>query len=878
MIARFLTFWRAFWRRGDWERDLADELAEHVELRALDLERRGIPPAEARRRARIELGAAESHKEECRSSMGLRIIDEFRQDLRYAIRVLRRSPGFTAVAALSLALGIGANTVVFGVMNALVLRPLPVPSPSQVYFVQRSNQSNLSFPNYRDLRDRSTTFTGMAASRIAPLSLEGDDGSRRVWSYLVSGNYFEMLGIQPAVGRFFGSDTDRARGASPYAVLSYACWRQRFGGDPRVIGRSVRINTLPFTVVGVAPRGFQGTEVFYWPDVWLPISMQAQVEGNSWLDERGSFNSWVVGRLKPEITPYQAEADLNAIAASLAREYPSVNEGLRIRLSRPGLVGDVLRGPVRAFMLGVLALAGLVLLAACANLANLLAARAADRHRELAIRQSIGAGRGRILRQLLTESVMLGAMGGVAGCALAVVLLRLLSGYRPPVDFPVAFALEPDPRVLAFAAAVSLLSGILFGIAPARQAWRSDPNRALKGGAAPVGRRWAFRDLLLAAQVAVCCTLVLGCLVAFRGLSSALAMPLGFERRGAAVAGYDLGLAKYDRAKGAAFQRRSLEAAASLPGVTAAAFADSLPLSLNQSNRTVFREDAADFRLTRGISAGYYEVSPGYFRAAGTRLIGGREFDWRDDAGDPAVAIVNETFARVVTGSRDAVGRRFLHGRNRPVEIVGVVEDGKYETLTEQPTPAVFLPAMQEYSGTTVLIARSSTLPETQLAMQLRRVVTGLDASLPVYDCGSVEQILEFAFVPARAATVALGAFGVLAMMLAVTGIYGMASYAVSRRVREIGIRVAVGAAPRQALGFVFSRILWMLAAGSGAGLALGIAGGRALGSIVYQATPRDPVVLIAVPVAMALIGLASVLGPARKVVSVDPLQALRAE
>lgn len=880
MFARLRSTWRALRHRIEWERDLEEELRWHVERRAEELRRAGLARGEAERRARLELGARESYKEQCREAHGLRWPDELLQDLRYASRVLRRSPGFTVVAVLSLALGIGANTVVFSVVNALVLKPLPVSSPNELHFVQANNYPSHSFPNYRDLRDRNTTFSGLVAYRIAPMGLQAGDAARRVWGYLATGNYFDMLGVRPVLGRFFHPEDDRQPGASPFAVLSYTCWQNRFAADPQIVGKTIRINSLPYTVLGVAPGGFHGTELFYWPEIWVPMMMQPQIESFSWLEARGTFNSWVIGRLKPGVTPQQAEANLNAIAAALAKEYPANNEGLKLKLAKPGLVGDVMRAPTEAFMGGVMALAGLVLLGACANLASLLAARASDRHHELAIRVSIGAGRGRIVRQLLTEALLLSVAGGVAGCGLAVALLRLLSQWRAPLDFPVRFEVDPDGRVFAFALAASLVTGILFGIAPARQAWSADPHQALKGiplGGAG-GRRWAFRDFLLAAQVALCCVLVTACFVSLRGLARALATPLGFEPRGVSVVGFDLGLAGYSGQEGKSFQRRALEAVALLPGVTAAAYASSLPLSINQSSTTVFPEEAADFRRVKGKQTTYYDVSPGYFRALGTRLLAGRDFTWHDDGKAPGVAIVNETFARQALGKPDAVGRRFRYGRGRPlVEVIGVVEGGKYETLIEQPRPAIFRPASQSYNADTVLIVRSS-LPESEVAMQMRQAVAGLDSRLPLHGVGSVTQMLGLAFFPARAASIALSAFGVLAVMLAITGIYGLATYAISRRVREIGIRVAVGARPWQVLRFVLGRTALLVAIGSCLGLALGLATGRVLSSVVYQASSRDPLVLAAVSLTMALIGFGASCGPARRALSIDPLRALRHE
>jgi macrolide transport system ATP-binding/permease protein len=879
MLGRMRRTWRAIRRRSDWERDLDAELHFHAERRTDDLIRSGLTRAEAERQARLELGAREAYKDDCRAAQGLRWPDELSQDLRYAVRTLRQSPGFALVAILSLALGIGANTVVFGVLNALILKSLPVHSPEELFNLQGGHHPTQSFPNYRDLRDRNTAFSGLIAYRTTPMGLDTADGAHRVWGYLATGNYFDVLGVKPALGRFFQPEDDRQPGASPYAVLSYACWQSRFAADPQIAGKTIRINALSYTVLGVAPRGFQGTELFYQPELWVPMMMQPQVEGRSWLDNRSTFNSMLIGRLKPGVTRSQAETNLSAIAAALAKEYPASNEGLKLRLVRPGLMGDAIRAPAEAFTAGVMTLAGLVLLAACANLASLLAARAADRHRELAIRVSLGAGRGRIVRQLLTETIVLSLLGGAAGYGLAATLLRILSHLRAPLDFPVQFEVDPNGRVFLFAVAVSIAAGILSGLAPARQAWRMDPYQSLKGApSGATGRRWALRDLLLTAQVAVCCVLLTACFVSVRGLSRALSTPLGFEARGLAVAGFDLGLAHYTQPDAQNLQRRALDAAAQLPGVTAAAYSNSTPLSIDQSSSLVFAEKETDFGPSKAKQVSYFDVSPGYFRTMGTRLIAGRDFTWRDDKNAPRVAIVNETFARKLFGTRDAIGLRFRYARNDPpIEVIGVVEAGKYSTLTEAPRPALFRPAAQSYNATTTLLVRSR-LPEAEVAGQLRKAIGDLDGRLPLYGVGSLTQMLGFAFFPSRAATVALSAFGVLAIMLAITGIYGLAAYAVSRRIRDIGIRIAVGARSWQVLRSVLGHTAALLAIGSSLGLALGLAAGQVLSSVVYEASARDPLVLAAVALTMAVVGLGAALAPARQALSIDPIRALREE
>ncbi len=806
-------------------------------------------------------------------------------DLLYALRTLRRSPGFAVVAILSLALGIGANTLVFSVVNALVLKPLPIAKPERVVFVQPEGRGgSLSFPNYRDLRDRNVTFDGLVGYRISPMNIDASGaggGALRAWGYLATGNYFDVLGVAPAFGRVFHASDDRQPGDAPLVVLSYDYWTSHFAADPAIVGRAIRINRLPYTVIGVAPRGFRGTERFYRPDVWVPMMMQAQIEiGNPWLENRATSNTWIAGGLKPGVTPAVALANLNAVAAAIAREHPQSDEGLRLKLASPGFVGDALGQPVKAFTLGLLALAALVLLVACANLASVLAARGADRQRELAIRISIGAGRGRIVRQLLTESVLLAALGGAAGCGLATIGARALSAWRAPIDLPMQFDVAVDPAVLLFACIVSLCAGVLFGVAPARRASTVDPNTAIRDGHDARASRgaWPLRDLLVGVQVAVCFVLVAACLLSLRGLQQALTMPLGFDPRGVSMVGFELGLGGYSTEEGKRFQQRALAAVERLPGVAAAAYGNSLPLSIDQSSTRIHAIEESTARASDMPRAVRYEVSPAYFRTLGIRQLQGRDIDWRDTADRPRVAVVNETFARSILHTRDAIGRRVRYGwSDVPIEVVGVVENGKYQSLTESSQSVIFVPMMQSYNTTTTMLARSAVPPE-QMVAGIRQAIAALDPQLPLYGTGSVEQMLGFVLFPNQVAAVALTAFGLLGIMLAATGIHGTVAYAVSRRRREIGIRLAVGAPAASVLRLVLGRMMMIIAAGAAAGSLLALAAGRMLSRVVYQASPHEPITFIAVGAILLAAGAVSCWVPARRSLRIEPMIALRPE
>jgi predicted permease len=806
----------------------------------------------------------------------------FFHDLRYALRKLRQSPGFALTAILTLALGIGANVVVFSVLNALILQPLHYSHPDRVVFLQRTNNGYgvSSYPDYRDLRDRNASFSSLALFRMEQVGMETSGIAQPVWGYEVSGNYFHTLGVKPFLGRTLQPSDDIHPGAGAYIVLSYDAWHTLFAGDRNIIGKTIHLNKSPYMVVGVAPPNFVGTEHWFAPQFWVPVSNQAQLDGSDWLQDRGNQNIWLIGRLKPGVTHAAAAANLDAMSRQLAKEYPRSDATLAYRITRPGLMGDILGGPVRAFLWGIMLLAFLVLLAACANLGSLFGARAADRSRELAVRVAVGASRARILRQLLTESVVLSVAGGAAGLLMAVSLLQALNTWQPISDFGGQIVVHPDGWVYLFAMVASLLTGMVFGSVPARQVWKTDPNQAMKSGAnlVPAKRGWPVSDVLLTGQIAICCLLVTASLVAVRGLVRTLHANLGFAPNGVTVASLNLGLDGYTNDTAAPMQRKLLDAVAHLPGVTSAAYANTTPLSISQSSTGIFFFETTDFSTrNEKFDANYYRISPRYFSTAGTRLLAGREFTWQDDAKSPRVAIVNQTFARRLFGTDDAVGRYFRSGGKHPVQIVGIVEDGKYTTVAEDPQAALFYPILQSPDWETTLLVRSSR-PGPAMAAEVRSAIRKVDGTIPISALASWQNNLSTALLPSYAATAALGAFGALAILLSLTGIFGVASYSVSRRMRELGIRVALGASHRQVLGAALRRPIVLLAFGSCAGLLAGIAASRLLASIVYQATPNDPLVLAGVVLTMLLIGAFATWIPARRVLSVDPVQVLREE
>ena len=802
------------------------------------------------------------------------------QDFRYALRQLWHSPGFALTAIITLALGIGANVVVFSVLNSLVLHPLRLPDANRLYTVQHAQNGfiSLSYPDYKDLRDRNTALTGLALYRFTRFGLETKEGTQAVWGDEVSGNYFNLLGVRPLLGRLIRPSDETVAGASPYVVMSYGSWHDRYAGNPGIVGKTVQINGHPYTVLGVAPKSFHGTERFLWPQMYVPVMNEPQLEGYDMLKNRDDSSMWAIGKLKPSVTPQQATANLNAVAAQITREHPLQDADMRMKLVKPGLVGDILSGPVHGFLMGMMILAGLVLLAACANLGSLFAARAADRSRELAIRVAVGASRTRILRQLLTESIVLSILGGAGGCVFAVAILQALSDWHLSFGIPMQVVVNPDAGVYVFSFLLSLVAGMLFGLVPARQIWRTDPNLVVKNGADAgfAGRKWSTRDLLLAAQIALCCVLVTSSLVALRGLARAMHSSFGFNPAHVTMAGLDLRMAGYSDEQAATLQRRLLDAVSHLPGVTAAAYANSTPLAPNYSSTTVYPPGTTVFKASNGVNASYYKMSPGYFRAAGTLLLAGREFSWHDDAKAPKVAIINELLAHKLFGNHPAVGRYFPANDGKgKFQVIGVVENGKYNTLSEDPTPAIFYSILQNTDSSMTLLVRSQRDPQ-QMVPDVLAAIHHVDGQLPVLFLSSWQDQLALVLFPARVATAALGVFGALAILLAITGIFGLASYTVSRRMRELGIRVALGASHRQVLRAALRRPLVLLTGGSLVGLGLGIAASRLLASIVYQATPYDPLVLAGVVFTMLLVGALATWIPATRVLRVDPSQVLR--
>lgn len=874
------------WLRHLFERqqiynDFAEEIQQHLAEKIDALMAEGMSREQAEHAARRDFGNIARIEEAGHEAWMWPRVESLLADLRFALRRLRRSPAFALTAILTLAVGIGANVVTFSVLNGMLLRSIDVPHPQNLFEIGVGPDGNYgqSYLDYLDLRDRNRSFTGMALWKSIHVGISVHKSVAESWGNAATGNYFDMLGLRPTLGRFFHASDEHGRGSAPYIVLAYDYWQRHFAADPHVIGSTVLLNQFPFTVIGVAPQDFHGTSYFFWPDYWIPAANAEQVTGWDDYDWRDHRDFTLLGRLRPGVTPQQATADLNAIAAQMAKHDPR-DQGLTMRVRRPGPAGDR-NSSMKTTLFCVTFLAALVLLAACSNLAGIFAARAADRSSELAIRLALGAGRWTVVRQLLTETVLLSVIGGIVGTFIARLLLGMLTYYRSD-DFPTHYLIAPDFRVYLVAIFLSIASGIFFGILPARQVWRTDVVRAVRSGYAFAGsfRRFAVRDVLLFIQIIVCTLLVGSSLVAVLGMARALRVPLGVNPRGVTLAQLDLKVAGVPDAQSRLVQKRLLDAAAALPGVTAAATSDYVPLSGGATGWAVYHWETTDLLLSHAVfGAITYSVSPGYFQVAGTRLLSGRDFTADDKRGSPIVAIVNETFARRLFGTINVVGQRFKLFDPAGFQIVGVVEDGKYFNPTEESQPAVYIAYAQgigQYidSGPVTVLVRSP-LPQDQIIRELHHALSQVVTTAPI----SVQpwsDPVERSLMLVRTATIVLAVLGFMAALLAVTGIFGMASYAVSRRAREQGIRIALGAQRFQVMRAMLARPILILLCGSSLGILGAVFAAGILTHLVSFATTRDPLVLTAVALTMLLLGVIATWVPARRSLAIDPASLLR--
>jgi predicted permease len=771
--------------------------------------------------------------------------------------------------------------VVFSVMNSFVVRPGNVPHAESLYELQRGDEATAfeSYPNYLDLRDRNHTFANVMAWNITSVGLDTGDNPTREWIVEASGNYFDGLGVEPYLGHFFHASDERGPNSAPYAVLGYAFWHTHFHDDRGVIGRVIQLDKHPFTIIGVVPPDLHGALLFIDPNLYVPIVEHPLLSPDDMNDRGYRWIFMTMGRLKPGVATGQATADLNAIGADLERQYPKQVGKMTFSLAAPGLYGDRLGKPTRAFLGGLMGLAALILLAGCANLGSLFSARAMDRSREVALRLALGSNRRRIVRGLFTEALLVSLLGGTAGLLGSVVLLRALSAWQPFPRWPMQVPVNPDSRVYVMALLLTLTTGFLFGAVPIKQILRINPYEIVKAGLGGCGRsRLSARDVLLVVQIAICAVLVTASLVAVRGLMRSLHGNMGFRLENTMLVDTDLSMAGYRGERVAQMQRRMIEALQTIPGVESVGLNDNVPLGDGSSDTAVYFDTTTDLRPANAAGHPYiYNVSPGYFHAAGTSLLGGRDFTWDDGEKAPQVAVVNPEFARRMFGSStNALGKYFKLRDGTRAQVVGIAEQGKYESLTEDPMPTIYRPILQSPSTDTWLVVHSERDPAL-LEPAMRKRLHEIDPGLPVYVQTHIGEMGPILFGP-RMATVALGVMGFMGAMLALTGVFGMAAYSVSKRLRELGIRIALGAKRREVLKSALGRAVRLLAVGSVAGLGLGLVASRVLAMVVAQATPGDPLVLSGAVLAMAVLGLVATWIPAQRALGIDPMKLLREE
>ena len=814
------------------------------------------------------------------------------QDLRYSLRSLSRTPAFTAAAILSLGLGIGANTTMFTVINALFLNPLPVDRPAELAAVNTLDTKNttqfgnimpLSHPNLIDLRQGNDAFAGLAGySMPIGLVMASDGGPEPLFSQLVTGNYFDVLGLRPAAGRFFTPEEDSTPGTHAVAVLSHRFWQRRFGGRPDIAGSTIRLNTIEFTIVGVAPPGFMGISALIGPDLWLPSMMAPLLlprESATWLTDRTALSFNGVARLAPGVELAQAQARTSTLARALERAYPRENAGRGVSLM-PLNEATIFPGMRQGLLLGglvLMAVVGLVLLIACSNVANLLLARASGRRPELATRLALGAGRGRIVRQLLTESFLLSAAGGAFGLALGAWGRNVLWSFRPEAVADNFIALPIDARVLAFSIGLSLLTGAIFGLVPAWQASRATLVDAMKdaraSGSAGVGT--TLRSALVVGQVALSLIAMVAAALFLRGIQQAYAIDPGFDASKLAVLSVNPQQARYDRPRTEQFYRDVRERLADVPGVEAVSWSANQPLWAKLYRR-VSLEAQVQQDGTTSILTLTNIVDVGYFRTLGVAMHAGRDFSPEDRAETLPVAIVNETMAAKYWPGRDPLGRRVqFEGEPTPREIIGIVATTKYQTLGEAPQPCIFVPLAQHYTDAMVLYVRTAGDPAAMVGT-MERQVRALGPDVPVSFGSSVRSLLAQSLWMIKFGVGLLAAFGLLALALASVGIYGVMAYSVAQRTREVGLRIALGADPSSVRRLVMGQAMRLV----GIGLVLGLGGAlllaRAMSSLLYGLSSVDSVSWIAASVTLVAVAAMASYLPARRASRIDPAISLR--
>jgi predicted permease len=807
--------------------------------------------------------------------------------LRHAIRRLRRSPGFTAIAILSLALGIGANTAIFSVVNAVVLKKPPVTDPDRLVDVYVDmpgfSATPPSYPEYEDVRNRTDVFSGVATMAMSMVRRDLDDGVVMLPAELVSGNLFRVLGLRPTAGRLLVPEDDTSPGSGRVVVLAYDYWQRAFDGRPDAVGRDIRLNGQAYTIVGVAPEDYDGTLRGFAPDLYAPITMinHLQPLGGDALSRRGQHAYFTKARLAPDATLAEAETAMASIEAYFRQTYPEYwpeDNHFRLVPSSDVIVNPMADGVIAAASAVLLAAAALVLLVACANLASYLLARGWDRRREIAVRLALGAGRGSLIRSFLTETVLLALVGGAGGLLLAVVTLQALMSLQLPMTVPISLDLSPDTTVLAFTLLVSLAAGVIFGLVPALQATRMDVAPTLKDESTGRGGRSRLRGALVAGQVAVSLVVLVSAGLFFRSLLARQNVDPGFGDAPTGLVSVVLDAQRYDAQARLRFLDRAVGEVGNRPGITAVGAIDNLPLNVTSMQQTGVNIDGVDpppGRLAHSID--YARVDSGYFAAVGIPIVEGRNFRHTDAEHAPEVMIVNRTMARRFWPDRSAVGRIVRDSDGDPVRVVGVAGDTKVRSLGEPPRPFVYRPLRQSPATLFTLVARTTGNAETATATTLA-AVREIDPDIIIWESKTLEEHLAVMVMPARLGASALTGFAALALVLAVIGLYGMVSYAVASRSREVGIRMSLGAESGRVVRLLMRDGVKLVLIGAAVGLALAVLLGRVLRSLLFGVTPLDPVTLVGGVLLLLVVAGAAAWVPARRASRVDPARALRTE
>jgi predicted permease len=883
--------------------DLDDEVRHYLELATEERIRAGMSPADAERAARLELGGVESVKEGVRWVGWEATMETFLRDVRYAVRRLRQSPGFTLVAVLSLALGIGANTAIFSLVNATLIRSLPVRASESLVYIHGASPSDVfSYPDFDEIRRHNTTFDGVVGWGGVSVSMGGGEDVSVVAGAIVTGNFFDVLGVRAAIGRVIGETDDVTPDAHPVIVIGDRLWRRRFNRDPNIVGKDVMVNGRRFSIIGVTPKGFEGAQFGTSRDFFVPMMMQAVIRpprggysgemNPDLLHTRGNRWIFALGRLKPDVTIPAATASLSGMLREQQTREASDERNMKITLS-PVDDGDPdARRQVLSAAKLLMSVVGLVLLIACANVANLLLARSMSRAREIAVRLSLGASRGRLVRQLLTESVLLATIGGFAGLVLAWLTVNAFRASPPPAGaLPIDVTVAMDGRVLAFTIVLSIATGVVFGLMPALRASRPELAPTLKDesfSARSRVRRINARSLLIVAQVAMSVLVLVSASLFLRSLRESQAVSTGFDARRVLTMPLSINLLRYTKVQGRQFYADAVERVKAIPGVESASLTRWVPLSGANSVRGLMVQGSeAKEQLLRSENGTAGRGNPNatfvqvvgndYFRTMGIRLVRGRDFTIADVPDGAPVVIVNQAFAHLHFPNVDPVGRRLsLNGRKGPwAEIVGISADSKLMRIAEQPIPNVYLPLAQNHETGMTLLVRGSVDPGA-LVPAVAREVHALEKNLPAANARSLSDWLNLSLYLSRAGTVALGVFGALAMLLASMGLYGVMSYAVARRTKELGLRMALGATQSNVLRRILGEGVVLVAAGIVVGLVAAFAATRLLASFLYGVSPRDGVTFAMVPVLLVLVGLAASYLPARRATRVDPMTALR--